>query len=455
MKESKTGFFCTECGAETAKWSGKCPVCGAWNSLRETEKLTGRRGGDRFSRSGKKLDPITPRLISEVETGKDLRFSSGISEFDRVIGKGFVGGMVVLLGGEPGVGKSTLMLQVAIAVSGSNYKVLYVSGEENEQQVSARSRRLKGDQTDLYLLCTADLDQVLQAIETLGPRLVIIDSIQSVYSEELESSPGSVSQLRECTGFFIQAAKSSNTAFVLIGHVTKAGSVAGPKLIEHMVDTVLYFEGELKGQYKILRTVKNRFGSSGELGIFAMTSTGLDEISNPSRIFLNDKSRGRGTAVGAVIEGTRIFIVEVQALVSPTSYGNPQRVALGIDHRRLAMLLAVIEKNLAFSLKYSDVFINVAGGIRVSETALDLAVAAAIISSQKNFLLDGNTVFLGEIGLNGEIRTINQIEKRLKEAVKLGFEQAVVPSGTRQPGKATKLTRIKNIRELFTFLTSG
>jgi DNA repair protein RadA/Sms len=407
-------FFCTECGTETAKWAGKCPYCGAWDSLKETTKVTGKRK----TRTLTLGQTSQPEQLIKVGSGKQARISSGFAEFDGTLGGGIVPGMVVLIGGEPGIGKSTLMLQISDRVAKDDRKVLYVSGEESNEQI------------------------------------VVIDSIQSIYLSSRDSSPGSISQLRECTSIFTRIAKQTNIPIFLIGHVTKDGIVAGPKIIEHMVDTVLYFEGESQNQFKILRATKNRFGSTNEIGIFEMQSTGLQEVKNPSQLFLSREDNNIGSAVGCVLEGSRAFLVEVQALVSPANYGTSQRVALGFDHRKLAVLLAVIEKNLSLNLRNNDVFINLAGGMKVLEPALDLAIIAAIISSFKERALPANTLLLGEIGLNGEIRPVSQLDKRLKEAQKLGFDNIIISARTKNISKKIIVSKIKHIKQLFPILFS-
>ncbi len=443
-------FFCAECGAETTKWTGKCPYCGAWDSLKETTKVTGKR-------KTKTLTPgqaSQPEQLNKVGSGKQNRISSGFAEFDGTLGGGIVPGMVILIGGEPGIGKSTLMLQISDKVAKDGHKVLYVSGEESNEQIKLRSDRLKCDSQSLYLFCETGFDEIERAITNFEPDVVVIDSIQSIYLSSRDSSPGSISQLRECTSIFTRIAKQTNIPIFLIGHVTKDGIVAGPKIIEHMVDTVLYFEGESQNQFKILRATKNRFGSTNEIGIFEMKSTGLQEVKNPSQLFLSREDNNIGSAVGCVLEGSRAFLVEVQALVSPANYGISQRVALGFDHRKLAVLLAVIEKNLSLNLRNNDVFINLAGGMKVLEPALDLAIIAAIISSFKEKTLPSNTLLLGEVGLNGEIRPVSQVDKRLKEAQKLGFDNIIISAKTKNTSKKINVSKIKHIKQLFPILFS-
>jgi len=445
-------FFCTECGSETSKWSGKCPVCGAWNSLKETTSVTGKKNKKNKGRDIFENEPNKkPLKLKDINYTEQQRTKSGISEFDGTLGGGIVQGMVVLIGGEPGIGKSTLMLQVSDQLAQRDKSVLYVSGEESQEQIKLRSQRLGCNSDNLFLYCATDFEEVAQTILNTEPDIVIIDSIQSMYLSSLESAPGSVSQLRECTGFFTRIAKQRNIPIFLIGHVTKGGIVAGPKIIEHMVDTVLYFEGETQNQFKILRATKNRFGSTNEIGIFEMRSTGLSEVKDPSQLFLT-RENNIGSSVGCLLEGSRAFLVEVQALVSPASYGTPQRVSLGFNHRKLAVLLAVIEKNLSVNLRNNDVFLNLTGGIKVTDPGLDLSIIAAILSSFKELTLPANTLLLGEVGLNGEIRPISQTDKRIKEAKKLGYENIIISAKSKNSSKIVNIKKIKHVRQLFPIL---
>jgi len=445
-------FFCTECGSETSKWSGKCPSCGAWNSLKETISVTGKKskknkGRDLFDSEPNKK----PQKLKDIDYTEQQRLKTGISEFDGTLGGGIVPGMVVLIGGEPGIGKSTLMLQVSDQLAHKEQTVLYISGEESQEQIKLRSQRLDCNSEKLFLYCATDFEEIAQTIFNTEPDVVIIDSIQSMYLSTIESAPGSVSQLRECTGFFTRIAKQRNIPIFLIGHVTKGGMVAGPKIIEHMVDTVLYFEGETQNQFKILRATKNRFGSTNEIGLFEMLATGLSEVKDPSQLFLT-REQNIGSSVGCLLEGTRAFLVEVQALVSPASYGTPQRVSLGFNHRKLALLLAVVEKNLSVNLRNNDVFLNLTGGIKVTDPGLDLSIIAAILSSFKELTLPPNTLLLGEVGLNGEIRPVSQTDKRIKEAKKLGYENIIISAKSKSSSKAAGIKKIKHIRQLFPIL---
>ncbi|MFO7897369.1 MAG: DNA repair protein RadA [Candidatus Cloacimonadales bacterium] len=443
-------FFCKECGGETIKWSGKCPHCGAWNSLKEASSVVGKQ------KKRKLHTNLAPRAqagkLNQVEIKATPRLQTGIGEFDGTLGGGIVPGMAVLIGGEPGIGKSTLLLQVANQVADLQKKVLYVSGEESREQIGLRGKRLHCAAEELFLLCCTEVKEILQNIEELQPDLVVIDSIQSVYTETLDNAPGSLTQLRECTALFTRMAKQQNIPIFLIGHVTKDGAVAGPKIIEHMVDTVLYFEGEQQKQFKILRATKNRFGSTNEIGIFQMQSDGLQEVADPSELFFNRQDNSNGTAISCVIEGSRAFLLEVQALVTGASYGNSQRVALGLDHRKLSLLLALIDKNLGLDLKNNDVFVNLIGGIKVAEPAVDLATIAAILSSLKEMSLPQGTILIGEVGLNGEVRPVNQAEKRIKEAKKLGYDNIIISARTQELPAQIKVTKIKHIRQLFPIL---
>ncbi len=442
-----SGFFCTECGAETIKWSGKCPACGAWNTLKESTRVVGKKKKSKqgvvdFSPVAK---PI-PEKIKNISVEQKSRIHTSIGEFDVTLGGGIVAGSVVLIGGEPGIGKSTLLLQIADLVARQGLKVIYVSGEESKQQIKMRSDRLGCNSDDLYLYCHTITEEIIQEMYEEQPQLVVIDSIQSVYLQDLDSSAGSVSQLRESSALLTRFAKQTGCPVFIIGHVTKEGVVAGPKIIEHMVDTVLYFEGSKQNQYKVLRATKNRFGSTNEIGIFEMQAEGLQEIPNPSQYFLGGENDQIGCATGCVIEGSRAFMVEVQSLVSPTGYGYSQRVAIGFDQKKLALLIALMEKNLQLNLKQNDVFVNLSGGMKVVEPSLDLSVIAAAVSSFKNQPITAGTALIGEVGLNGEIRPVSQIDKRLKEARKLGYSKLVVSDSYK--GKGKDLVKIRDIRLL-------
>jgi len=442
-----TSFVCKECGFETSRWSGKCPTCNAWSSFVETQKITGKT----TPKTERKVQPpekakLTP--LSKVQVNESIRQSTGISEFDTVLGGGLVSGMSALIGGEPGIGKSTIMIQLAFKLASKGYKVLYASGEESPEQIFLRSKRLDILSDNILLYCVNDADLILRQIQETMPQLVIIDSIQSVFIQSLDNFPGSVTQIRECATLFTQAAKTLNIPVFLIGHVNKEGLVAGPKVLEHIVDTVLYFEGELSNQYKILRTTKNRFGSTNEIGLFEMTDAGLRDVSNPSELFIEHSKALPGTAISCVLEGSRAFLIEVQALVTPASYGNGQRIAVGFDQKRLALLLAVIEKQIGVHVKEYDVFINFSGGMKIMDTSADLAIITAILSSMREKSVADKSIFIGEIGLNGDVRTVSQTDKRIKEAVKLGYQTAFLPVSTKITNKKIQTVKIDSIREI-------
>jgi DNA repair protein RadA/Sms len=438
-------FFCKECGNETPKWTGKCPHCGAWNSLVETESVKKRTKNSSIT--------LTDNMSSSIPLDKVTiksnyqRLKTGLSEFDCVLGGGIVPGMVALIGGEPGIGKSTIMMQLSGLLS-NNSKILYVSGEESLEQIKIRCDRLSINHNNILLFCSNDTDSISREINLHKPDLVIIDSIQAIFSPSVDNLPGSVTQIKETASLLTRIAKKENIPLFFIGHVTKEGFVAGPKILEHMVDTVLYFEGELSNQFKILRTTKNRFGSTNEIGLFEMTEKGLQQLDNPSQIFLMHQNHYPGTAVSSVIEGSRAFLMEVQALVSPTNYGNAQRVSVGYDQKKLALLLAVIEKNLMINMKEFDVFINFSGGIKVLEPSADLAVVAALLSSFRDKTLPEKSIFIGEVGLNGDIRTVAQMDKRIKEAVKLGYNNIITAFDKKNDNSKTKCHQLKHINQL-------
>lgn len=437
-------FFCSDCGHETSKWSGKCPACGSWGTMKESSGVSGKKGG--ATRPAREKG--SPERIIDIKTDAISRIATGINELDLVLGGGIVSGMLTLIGGEPGIGKSTLMLQLSQWLGAMDKKVLYVSGEESDQQIRLRASRLDVNSPNIWLYCTNDVEAIIETVDQTSPDFVVVDSIQSVSIPSLDSIPGSVTQLRESCNRLARTGKTLGLPIFMVGHVTKEGLVAGPKIIEHMVDTVLYFEGEARGQYKILRAVKNRFGSTNEIGIFEMTNTGLREVSDPNHIFLSRDPALSGTSIGCVMEGTRSFIVEVQTLATGSNYGTPQRVAVGLEQKKLAMLLAILEKNLALYLRSSDVFVNLAGGMRSGDPGLDLAILAAIISSLKDTPLPEKAVFIGEVGLNGEVRPVSQTDSRVNEAVKLGYEQVYVSAHSKV--KARKgVIKIKDIKAVY------
>jgi DNA repair protein RadA/Sms len=426
MAKTKSSFFCQNCGSQSAKWIGKCPACGEWNTYVEEviqKEATGKGSWKTPSSTTKKVN--TPRKIQDVNYEEQARWITGDSELDRVLGGGIVPGSLVLIGGEPGIGKSTLMLQIALILTGKT--ILYVSGEESEAQIKMRADRMEANNPDCYVLSETTTQHIFQQIEVLKPDFLIIDSIQTLTSQYVESSAGSVSQVRECTAELMKFAKETGTPVFLIGHITKDGSIAGPKVLEHMVDTVLQFEGDRHMSYRILRTSKNRFGSTHELGIYEMRAEGLRTVANPSEILLTQREEAlNGVAIGAMMEGNRPLLIEIQSLVSPAAYGTPQRSSTGHDAKRLNMLLAVLEKRGGMRLGQQDVFLNVAGGIRVDDPALDLAVCASLISSYEDTPVSEELCFAGEIGLGGEIRAVSRIENRIAEAEKLGFKKIIV-----------------------------
>jgi DNA repair protein RadA/Sms len=421
MAKFLSKYVCQACGYESPRWIGKCPNCNEWNTF--VEEVTHRSAAHKSV----KASAIKGVPLEQVEMGKENRMITSSSEFDRVLGGGIVHGSVILLGGDPGVGKSTLMMQMATQMEKSI--ILYISGEESARQIKLRAERLHFKSRETFLvLAETNVDVIAEVIERSPPDIIIVDSIQTMYRPQFESSAGSVGQVRESTALFTKIAKEKSIPVFLIGHVTKEGVIAGPKVIEHMVDTVLQFEGERHYAYRILRALKNRFGSTNEIGVFEMRDTGLHEVKNPSEVFLSERTLGSsGSTVVAGVEGSRPLLIEVQALVTPTSYGVPQRNTTGVDYRRLSLLLAVLEKRLGMMLGQHDVFVNIAGGIRIDEPAIDLGIATSIISSMRDRAIDSQTVAVGEIGLGGEVRTVSQMEKRVQEAVKLGFQKIVLP----------------------------
>ncbi|RFU68658.1 DNA repair protein RadA [Peribacillus saganii] len=432
MVKKKTSFVCQSCGYESAKWMGKCPGCGEWNKMVEEVEIvkSARRGAFTHSDAAsgtsvrQKAEPIT-----KVKASQEPRIKTDLRELNRALGGGIVPGSLVLIGGDPGIGKSTLLLQVSSQLAGKEQKVLYISGEESVKQTKLRADRLGVASDLLYVFSETDMDFIQQGIDEVQPDLVIIDSIQTVFQSEVTSAPGSVSQVRECTATLMRIAKTRGIAIFIVGHVTKEGAIAGPRLLEHMVDTVLYFEGERHHTYRILRAVKNRFGSTNEMGIFEMKEGGLEEVENPSEIFLEERSQGAaGSTVVASMEGTRPVLVEIQALISPTSFGNPRRMATGIDHNRVPLLMAVLEKRVGLLLQNQDAYLKVAGGVKLDEPAIDLAVAVSIASSFRDKPTRQTDCIIGEVGLTGEVRRVSRIEQRVQEAVKLGFERVILPA---------------------------
>ncbi|MFA9390797.1 MAG: DNA repair protein RadA [Prolixibacteraceae bacterium] len=446
MAKTKTIYVCQQCGVTAPKWAGQCSSCGEWNTIVEEIEIVGKKNST-APMSIRNLDK--PQKLSEIETGKMHRFSTSNMELDRVLGGGLVPGSIVLLGGEPGIGKSTLALQVALNVK--NKLVLYISGEESLEQIKLRSTRLAGENNSCLFLCETSLENILAQLEQVHPDVLVIDSIQTVSTELIESSAGSVSQIRECTAGIMKKAKAMGVPVILIGHINKEGSIAGPKVLEHVVDTVLQFEGDRNFMYRILRSSKNRFGSTNEMGIYEMQHDGLRQVENPSELLLGSDHQGlSGTAVAAAIEGVRPFLIEVQALVSSAAYGTPQRSATGFDLRRLNMLLAVLEKRAGFKLIAKDVFLNIAGGIRVVDPAIDLAVICSVLSSNFDLAISNGICFAGEVGLTGEVRPVSRVEQRIGEAAKLGFKEIYIPTankGVDHKKYQIQIHSVKNVAE--------
>lgn len=451
--KSKTVFYCTECGNETARWQGKCAACGAWNTIIEHEEKG--RGTGKATKLHADIALRSPKKLKEVDCNKETRFPTGLGELDRVLGGGAVKGSLVLVGGAPGIGKSTLLLQICTYL-GKNSKVLYVSGEESETQIKLRAERLGVDTDNLYLVSETDLEAILENVRQLQPDIMITDSIQTIFSSDNTSSPGSVSQVKDCTMALMQLAKGDNITVFLVGHVNKEGSIAGPKVLEHMVDSVLYFEGESAHNYRILRAVKNRFGSTNEIGVFEMADTGLKEVPNPSEMLLSGRpTHAPGTCVACTMEGTRPVLAEVQALVSHTTFNVPRRTCNGFDYNRAILLMAVLEKRGGVNLSASDVYINVIGGLQINEPASDLPVILAAASSYRDKVIDSGVAAVGEVGLTGEIRAISNLSQRLAEVHRLGFTKCVIPKqGTSQvvAPAGLELIRVRNIREAIEFL---
>ena len=451
MPKPTIQYVCSSCGAKAPQMLGRCPVCGEWGTYEE-EVLTpsSHRSSVASSVSAK---GSLPRRLQEIEATEEMRIDMRNGEFNRVLGGGLVPGSLVLLGGEPGIGKSTLALQVLMQQG--ERKTFYASGEESVRQIKLRAERLAGNASNLFLSSDTSLERILEEVRGLAPEVVVIDSIQTIGTEAVEASIGSLTQVRECATRILEFAKSTNIPFVIIGHINKEGSLAGPKVLEHIVDTVLQFEGDQQYLYRILRAQKNRFGSTSEIGIYEMRQDGLREVSNPSELLLSTAREGlSGVAIAAAVEGVRPLLIEVQALVSSAAYGTPQRSSTGFDGRRLNMLLAVLEKRVGFKLLQKDVFLNIAGGIRVQDPAIDLAVLAAVLSSNMDIALDSGTCLCGEVGLAGEIRTVSRIEQRIREAQKLGFRRILVPAGQRIDSKhfQIEVVEVKKVTDAFRLL---
>lgn len=456
-KAKKTVFFCQNCGYESPKWLGQCPGCREWNTFVEetvapsSRGISGSQTGQASgSRGGK------PVLLSEIDIRDDNRIRTGMDELDRVLGGGVVQGSMVLVGGDPGIGKSTLLLQVCRLLGDLGHKILYISGEESLRQIKMRASRIGKFNENLKLLCETNLEAIRSTIEKEKPEAVIIDSIQTMYNEDVSSAPGSVSQVRESTGVLMKIAKGMGISVFIVGHVTKDGSVAGPRVLEHMVDTVLYFEGDRHAAYRILRSVKNRFGSTNEIGVFEMRETGLEEVKNPSQMMLSGRpTDASGTVVVCSIEGTRPILIEIQALVTKTNFGLPRRTAVGIDYNRVNLLMAVLEKRVGLSLGNCDAYVNLAGGMKLGEPAIDLGIVVAVISSYKNRVVDAETLIFGEVGLSGEVRGVSQAEQRVKEAQKMGFTTCILPKANLESlqGKyQIKLAGVANLKEVMNYI---
>lgn len=453
MAKTKTVYVCQQCGNDSPKWIGKCPSCGEWNTY--VEEVIAKETRQSIQLAGLEIVKEKPVLISEVETTQEIRIDTRSNELNRVLGGGLVPGSLVLIGGEPGIGKSTLVLQVVLNMQG--LKTLYISGEESVKQIKLRAERLNSQSAECLVLSETSLEQIFVHIKNTQPDLVIVDSIQTVSTETIESSPGSVSQVRECAAALLKFCKTSATPVLLIGHINKEGSIAGPKVLEHIVDTVLQFEGDQHYMYRILRPIKNRFGSTSELGIFEMRQDGLREVSNPSELLLSQNHEGlSGIAIASAVEGIRPFLIEVQALVSSAAYGTPQRSCTGFDLRRLNMLLAVLEKRAGFKLAQKDVFLNIAGGIKVNDPAIDLAVISAILSSNVDIAIEKQVCMAGEVGLSGEIRPINRLEQRIREAEKLGFKKMIIPRvdlrGLHISNLSIELLQVSKVEDAFRIL---
>ena len=450
MAKAKQMYFCQECGYESTKWLGQCPGCRNWNTFVEEKLVVG------AGKHSGKTEAAAPTSILNVTTSEDTRIGTGMKELDRVLGGGIVKGSLTLVGGDPGIGKSTLLLQVCRNLTGAEHKVLYASGEESLQQIKLRAERLGGFTKDMLLLCETNLDAIEGAVTKVMPEVVVIDSIQTMYLEEVGSGAGSVSQVREVTGRLMRIAKQLDVAIFIVGHVTKEGTVAGPRTLEHMVDTVLYFEGEKNALYRVLRGVKNRFGSTNEIGVFEMKDTGLYEVENPSQVMLNGRPLdAAGSVVVCSMEGTRPILIEIQALVCQSNFNLPRRTSVGIDYNRVNLLMAVLEKRAGLMLAGNDAYVNLAGGMRLNEPAIDLGVIVALVSSFKNNPVDAHTIIFGEVGLAGEVRGVSMAAQRVKEAAKMGFTTCILPKincdGLEEiPGM--RLVGVKNISEVLAYI---
>ena len=449
MAKSKVVYVCRNCGYDSPKWNGRCPSCGEWNTFTEEAVSAGSRSRASHASSEKAAEPVA---VADLAAGGETRMDLHDDELNRVLGGGLVPGSLVLLGGEPGIGKSTLILQTVLRLG--SLRTLYVSGEESSGQIKMRADRIGRDAGNCYVYCDTSLENIFSAIKKVGPQLVVVDSIQTVMTDSIDSSPGSISQIRECAGLILKYAKESNIPFIIIGHINKDGNIAGPKVLEHVVDAVLQFEGDRHYVYRIVRSIKNRFGSTSELGIYEMRQDGLRPVDNPSELLLSKDNEGMsGVSVGATIEGVRPFLVETQALVSTAAYGTPQRSATGFDIKRMNMLLAVLEKRVGFKLSQKDVFLNIAGGLKISDPAIDLSIICSILSSNMDVDIDRDVCFAGEVGLSGEIRPVSRIEQRIAEAARLGFRQIIVPfhnmKGLERVHEGITVSPVRKVEEAF------
>lgn len=449
----KSVYICSECGYESPKWYGKCPSCGEWNTM--TEEIIQQSSA---AVTKTRISNYVPAVqINDISTTDEIRYQTGLSELDRVLGGGIVKGSLVLLGGDPGIGKSTILLQICQHLGKEN-KILYVSGEESKRQLKLRASRLNVDNDNLYILTQTDVELISETIRQDKPDLVMIDSIQTMSLNELQSSPGSITQVRECTNYIMRVAKSLDIPVIIVGHVNKEGSIAGPKVLEHVVDAVLHFEGDKQMSYRILRAVKNRYGSTNEIGVFQMTDAGLVEVENPSMMLLSGRPKNvSGTCVACAMEGTRPILAEIQGLATTTGYGNPRRMSTGFDYNRMSLILAVLEKRAGYYFSNTDTYINVVGGLRLDETAVDIAVAMALVSSLKDVVIPEDAIAIGEIGLAGEIRAVNHITQRVSEAIRLGFKRIIVPYHNLKDIKNIKdaqIVGVNNVRQAFEALTN-
>ena len=441
MAKVKSVYVCSECGYESVKWFGKCPGCGEWNTMEEQTPVVSAKG---VTRSKATIKPV--QRLNEIDSDIEKRLSTGIKEFDRVLGGGIVEGSLVLLSGDPGIGKSTILLQICQSL-GQKHKILYISGEESARQIKLRANRLSVDTDNLFILAETDVSIIVETIKVEKPDMVIIDSIQTMMIDDISSSAGSITQVRECTNIFMHLAKSLGIPIFVVGHVNKDGAIAGPKVLEHIVDTVLYFEGERNYSYRILRSAKNRFGSTNEIGVFEMRQSGLVEVENPSEYMLSGKpENASGSVVACSMEGTRPILLEIQALVCRTNFGMPRRTAAGTDYNRVNLLMAVLEKRLGMSLGNCDAYVNIAGGIKMNEPAIDLGIVMALVSSYRNRPIDEKTIVFGEVGLSGEVRAVNMPEQRVAEAKKLGFETCILPEVSLKMVKGIKGIRLVGVK---------